>query len=396
MSGINKNKVLFITWDGPEVTYIENLFAPIFEMLQKKFLYEIHIMQFTSADSTKIEARKINVEKMGLRYLGIQTSKKYTLFSLLKAKFFDKNLIEKYLDRNNIGVIMPRALNSYFIVNSILKRDKYKFVWDADGFPLEERVEFAGLSINSFRYKFLKKNELEGYKAALSIICRTLKAKAIISEMGGKDFNKNKIFVVSNGTFVPEKFTSSVERSEQLTIVYSGSLGDQYLFPEMIQMFKWIKKTIPNALFKILTFNVDFAKNYVESNEPDLISSIEIKTVAAEDVYNELRSAHIGISFRKPSISMQGVAPIKIVEYLTAGLSIIYNPRVGDLDNILGGNSFTYSWDLKTCPDTKSLDQWIHHQIKIDHSDEIKKLANRYFSMDQTVNMYHHALQYEE
>ncbi|PSL01254.1 hypothetical protein [Cecembia rubra] len=389
-------KVLFLSWDGPEVTYLENLFAPIFIKLKERYGYEFHIIQFTSAKQEKIKQRKEDLATKGIHYLGIPSSQKSALWGMLKAKFLDIYRVKKYAKKHGIEVVMPRAVNAYFIVKALCQNQKFRFVWDADGFPLEERVDFAGLSKKTWRYQFFKNMEHQAYHQAASLLCRTQKAKEIIVQNGGEGFDKDKVFVVNNGTFVPIENHPSVVKPKQLTLVYAGSKGPQYLLAEMLETFQIIKKAFPDARFKILTFQIGQVQNYIQQHYPQLFSSVEIKSVPAGQVKEELTKAHIGISFRKPSFSMQGVAPIKVVEYLSAGLPLIYNPGIGDLDELLGTQEFTYSLDTMKAVDAESLVPWIQKLMDQDRRDQVIQFAEEHFSLERSAALYHQALQYGE
>ncbi|MFD2203174.1 hypothetical protein [Shivajiella indica] len=389
-------KVLFVSWDGPEVTYLENLFAPIFYKLKERYGYEFHIIQFTSTNKKKIKQRKEDLESRGIRYLGIPTSPKSALLGMLNAKFLDIYRVKKYAEKHGIEVIMPRAVNAYFIVKALFQNQKYLLVWDADGFPLEERIDFAGLSKNSWRYQFFKRIEYQAYHQAASIICRTQKAKEIIVQNGGKGFDRGKVFVVNNGTFISGENATLIVKPKQLTLVYAGSLGPQYMFPEMMETFQIIKTTFPDAMFKILTFQIGQARDYIQQNYPQIFSSVEIKSVHAAQVKEELAKAHIGISFRKPSFSMQGVAPIKVVEYISAGLPLIYNPGIGDLDELLGTQEFAFSLDPMKAVDPESLVDWIKRIVNQDRRDQVIQFAQEHFSLERSAVLYHQALQYGE
>ncbi len=385
-----------MSWDGPEVTYVENLFTPIFLKLQENHGYEFHVIQFTSANKEIIKQRKKDLESRGIYFLGIPTFKRSALLGMLKVKFLDIYQVKKYAENHGIEVLMPRAVNAYFIMKALFKNNKYRLVWDADGFPLEERVDFAGLSKDSIRYKFFKKMEHQAYYHAASLICRTQKAKEVITENAGEGFDSDKVFVVPNGTFVLNESPPSVVKPKHLTLIYAGSLGPQYMLPEMLETFQFTKRTFTDARFKILTFHIEQAQDYIQQHFPHLLSGVEIKSVTAEKVKEELGKAHIGISFRKPSFSMQGVAPIKVVEYLSAGLPVIYNSGIGDMDDQLYGQGFAFCLDPKKDIYPSNLSFWIKEQMEQNSSTTVIQFAAEHFSLKESASLYHQALQYGE
>ena len=48
-------RVLFVTWDGPQVSYLEGLFLPIFKALAERG-YLFHVLQFTWGPSDRRSA----------------------------------------------------------------------------------------------------------------------------------------------------------------------------------------------------------------------------------------------------------------------------------------------------------------------------------------------------
>jgi len=388
-------KVLFLTWDGAEVNYLENLFAPIFIKLREIYGYEFHIIQFTYADDSRILQRKSDLLKMGLPYTGFQVNTSSLLKSMLKAKLWDVLFIKKYIKTHQIEVLMPRAVNSFFIIQSLIKYSSLKLVFDADGFPLDERVDFSGLSPLSWRYKFFRNVEFLGFHRADAILCRSKNAKEIIASRAGSGFDQKKVFVINNGTYVPAAIQiEERKREKSLTLVYAGSLGPQYMLDEMIGTFGLIWNKYSQARFKILTFKVEEIKNYIHQKFPQLYSFIEVKSVPSESVIHELKKADIALSFRKSSFSMLGVAPIKIAEYLGAGLSMIFTSGIGDMDELLTGQPFTFRRSTEIGSDSGPLLNWVSDQIEKDYQEGVLQFAKKHFSLHQTVEFYHQAIQY--
>ena len=60
-----------------------------------------------------------------------------------------------------------------------------------------------------------------------------------------------------------------------------------------------------------------------------------IACVAPHEVPRYLAAADAGISFRTPGPAQSGASPIKVAEYLAAGLPVVSSAGVGDLDKII-------------------------------------------------------------
>lgn len=392
---MKNTKVLFITWDGAEVTYLENLFGPIFSKLKDTYGYEFHIIQFTSAKPGKIAQREVEFQNKGIDYKGFHVHVNFPMYGMLKAKFWDIRSVYRYVKTHQIEVLMPRSINAFFIAKGLLKKASLKLVLDADGFPLDERVDFSGLSPQSWRYRFFRDVEFSGYQAASSILCRSQKAKEIISARAGSGFDPRKVIVINNGTFSPSALPASKKADKQrLTVIYSGSLGPQYMLAEMVRTFEILLQAYPKALFRILTFKVEETQIYLSQHFPNVSAAMEVKSVPPSQVQEELEIADIALSFRSPSFSMQGVAPIKIAEYLSAGLSIVYTPWTGDVEELLRGQPFAYRMDFKDGGDQKLFLDWVKQQFESDFSQDIRDFASRQFSLKRTAELYHEAIQY--
>jgi glycosyltransferase involved in cell wall biosynthesis len=290
---------------------------------------------------------------------------------------------------------MPRSINSFFISKNLVKKASLKLVLDADGFPLDERVDFSGLSPLSWRYRFFRDVELSGFHLADSILCRSQKAKEIITARAGSEFDSNKVIVINNGTFSSSGSAQGKSYPKSpLTVIYAGSLGPQYLLDDMLHIFEMILHRFPEAIFKILTFKVEETNAYIRHHFPKLLRAIEVKSVPAGNVLEELEKADIAFSFRKPSFSMQGVAPIKVAEYLRAGLSIAYTPLTGDVEELLGGKPFAYRMDIKEGIKPEHFLDWVKEQVDKDYSQEVRNFASEKFSIKGTAYLYHQAIQY--
>ncbi|WP_158860509.1 glycosyltransferase family protein [Lunatibacter salilacus] len=384
-------KILFVTWDGPNVNYLENLFLPIFKGLQIKYGHQFHIIQFIWDAEEVVKSREKLFESAGMKYLAIPVKRRFPKLGLILAKLTGSAFIKRYISSHQISVLMPRATTSMGIVKGIAKKTGIKLLFDADGFSQDERVDFNGLSKDSMQYRLYRKTEQRGFQEAASIICRSEKAKTIITERAGIGFDLTKVFVVHNGTFVP-KPKKNGQKKQTCSLVYAGSIGPQYRFTEMIGIYQQVKSEFPSARLTILTVQKEAAINLLQKSFPGLEYEVTIKSVSPEDVHGELCKHHIGVSLRQRAFSMLGVAPIKVSEYLAAGLGIIYSPGIGDLDDILREKPFAYCWN--GFPENDSLNHWVEKQMKEDFREDILALALAWFSLDKTVWIYHQALQY--
>jgi glycosyltransferase involved in cell wall biosynthesis len=389
--------VLFITWDGPQTSYMEGLFMPILSQVQTQSEYVFHIVQFTWAKPVKIAITQKAAQELHIIYTARTIFRKPVailgnIVTLYKGTQFLKN----YIKKNNITIIMPRSTMPAIMVNRISKQN-FKVVFDADGLPLEERVDFSGLSRHSLQYLFFKKEENKMLELADVVLTRSRQAiKTHVETLVNK--RSEKFSVVLNGRntdfFKPNTSERKIKRNElsissqAKVLVYCGSLGPQYGLDEMMAIFRKYQEKNPNTLFLILTGNVAFAQERI-SNE--MKESVLLKTVSFVEVPNYLSVADVAFAIREPKLSMQGVAPIKLGEYLLMGIPTIASAGIGDTEQILNSipNCFLY-----------------HHQnpSRVDDAvafidglgdtnfEEIRKYAIPFCSIEKSADSYCNAL----
>ena len=89
--------ILFITWDGPQTNYMEGLFLPLFNEIQKTSAYQFHIIQFTWGSNERIIKIKQIANEINVFYTGQIVNRKPTvmigsLISLYKGTQFIEEL----------------------------------------------------------------------------------------------------------------------------------------------------------------------------------------------------------------------------------------------------------------------------------------------------------------
>lgn len=389
--------ILFITWDGPQTSYMEGLFMPILSEVQTQSDYVFHVVQFTWATPEKIEIAQKTSQKLNIRYTPRTIVRKPiallgNLFTLYKGIGF----LKKYIKKNNITIVMPRSSMPAVMVNRIPKKD-FKVVFDADGLPLEERIDFSRLSRNSKQYRFLKNEEDKMLLRAEAVLTRSEDAVKIHLETV-KYKKPEKFSVVYNGRntnfFKPNTSEREKKRKElhidiqTKVFVYCGSLGAQYGWDEMISIFRKYHEKNQKALFLILTGNIAFANERIPK---DLKEFVMVKTVPFAEVPNYLSVADLAFAIREPKLSMRAIAPIKLGEYLLMGIPTIASVGIGDTEQILYGIPNCFLFDHKNSFRVGQAIEFIEGLSKTNF-DEIRYYALHYFSIEKSAKSYCNAL----
>lgn len=391
---MKQNNFLFITWDGPQTSYMEGLFMPIFHEIAKKENIQFHVIQFTWADKQKTDEVKRIATNFGIKYTNFPIFRKpLPSIGSLITLFAAGRKIKKYIKDNKIDVVMPRSTFPAMMVNNIKNR-RFKTVFDADGLPIEERVDFAGLKKDSKLYKFLKSEETKVLHYADVVITRSQKAIEIHLENVGEKY-RNKFFIISNGRNSENFFYDNACRekirkkynisNDSFLFLYVGSLGTKYAVKEMEIIYEEFSKKRKSSCI-ILTGD----KNYLEQIIPNYKDkNIIIKKVKPQEVSQYISAADIGFALIYPMFSMKGAVPTKLGEYLLCGLPVIASKGIGDTERILQNFPecylFDHSLDLKK--QLPEINAFIKHSVLAD-KEKIREKALQYFSLESAAESY--------
>jgi len=391
-----KPSILFITWDGPQTNYLENLFFPIFSGLHE---WQFHVLQFSWAAEEKQDQLKELACQMGITYTPIPVIRKPhpilgTIITLAKGIRF----LRSYIAEQDIEVLMPRSTFPAIIAQALKKKQPgLKIIFDADGMPLEERVDFSGLDPKGLQYRLLKSQERKMLLLADRVLVRSHHASRHHLQHIGESYS-SKFFRVSNGrderfftinSDARAAFRKQLGLSEhQLLLVYTGSLGPQYGWEIMAGIFQELLKRQPDSRLLILSGNPEYLQNRIA---PAIADSLTIISGRYEDVPGWLNAADFALAIRKPMPSMRGVAPIKLGEYLLMGLPTIASKGIGDSEELLEGLPFVCLFDHDHEGEEESAAAWItdHHDVG---RDSIRQFAQQHFTLNKSIGDYRQAL----
>lgn len=341
-------KILFVTWDGPQVTYLESLFLPIFVRLAEHGI-SFQILQFTWADSERIALARQACERAGLGYQAIPIWRRPRAIGAMLTAITGARHVKNAVQAYHIDAVMARstlpALSSMLALRGI----QCPMVFDADGLPLDERVDFAGQSPSSLVHRLLRDVEAQAVRRANIVLTRSAKAIEILHARAGAGTSVEKFHVVSNGRdaelFKPvDAFARAAVRqsldlsSEAPLVIYVGSLGGKYCLEEMLIFFGFVQARRPDSVFVILTSKPELVAQTL-TEFPLLRFSVKSFFAPNILVAKYLSCADLGLAFIRSSYSMQAASAIKTGEYLLSGLPIVGTPGIGDSTEIcaLGG-----------------------------------------------------------
>ncbi|WP_200977044.1 glycosyltransferase [Echinicola sp. 20G] len=398
--GHSYRRLLFITWDGGNTNYLESLFLPILHGLCEKENIQCMVLQFSWASADKVNELQQMVEYHGMIYEHIPIKRNlHPILGTVLAMGKGRKKVMQLVKSKKIDLIMARSTMPGMLLNILwpsLKKNRVEVIFDADGLPLEERLDFTSLVKTDYQYRFLKSQERKILLRSHVVLARTQKAIDHYVDSLGEQYRK-KFCLVSNGRKESDFSYSEKDRvSIRLSLglkkkdklwVYVGSLGPQYALEEMLVLYEAYQKKNSQCRFLILTNHLDYINKRLSKSISDkiIVYKTDFKSIPAY-----LSAADLAFSLRLPTYSMRGVAPIKLGEYLMMGLPVIASKGIGDTEELLKEKSFVHLYDHEDPNRVTQAMKWIEDMSVIDRN-EIKKFALAHFTLEKSIFDYESA-----
>ncbi len=361
-------RLLFVTWDGPEQGYLESLFLPLLGALRRHGVESSVLQLRFGPRSLEISARAA-AEALGIGYEALPIRRRPTVLAgaLATIALATPRLVEK-ARRERSDVLVPRSLLPGAM--TLLARRALpttKLVFDADGLMADERVELAGWDPEGAPYRALRRVERRLLRAADGVMTRTHASKTILLERAGGDVPAERIHVIPNGVdaglFRPSDPREALAVRARFGVpegapwvVYSGSIGPQYMPEAALSFFARLRAQRPDARLTVLTGATDRAAALVQAASlPE--GAVKIARLSPAGVAEVLGAADLGVALRLPTFSQRAVSPIKVSEYLLSGLPVLATRGVGDLDDLLVEPLVAHRMDA-AAPDLDAAVDW--------------------------------------
>jgi hypothetical protein len=317
---------------------LETYFLPLLKGLNGECA-EFFVGQITNGSFTSSSNSSNFVDLQNGQIVRIGRGKR--VITLLRALLLLKKYVKQQDSREFI--VIYRSIGGALIY-LFMKSAGVKFkgtVYDSDGLAIQERIETKVWRKFGAQSLLAKTIELFGINAASKILVRSSET---ISQITSRRlvFGMKQFCLLSNGRdtdmFSPE--TREVREKiraelgfgqEDFILIYAGTIGDQYMIPEMKKVFEKIKAHVEHSKFLILTYAQDeVIEAFFGSEESRLESNIYVQRVAPDLVGRAMCIGDVGLSMRLILPSMDHVAPLKYREYLLAGVPVIYSGNTGD------------------------------------------------------------------
>ena len=136
-------RVLFITWDGPQVEYLESLFLPIFAGLRDNGIAS-DVLQFRWGSQEQMDAIARLCADAGSGYRAVTVARRFGGAGAVATALAGAYHVRRAVRYFGSDVLMPRSLMPALATLAAGGAKLAPILFDADGLAADERVEFGG------------------------------------------------------------------------------------------------------------------------------------------------------------------------------------------------------------------------------------------------------------
>ena len=361
MSGVRSDKrleVLYVSYDGLLEPLGQSQIVRYVEGLAAEGLH-LNVLSFEKSRDLDNEERR-NLLKEELESRGISWFPlRYHRHPRLLATAWDvANGIAtglKLVERYRPDVVHARSYVAGLMGLAFKAAGRARFVFDMRGFWPEERVELGLFRQQGVLYRASKVLENRLLAAADHVVVLTESARSILRE------REAKARLVADGARGAREVPMSVipccvdlERYRPLprdlelarryrldSSVVIGNIGafnHRYLVQEMFRFAFHLKAHRPDLRFVYLTEQDPEAVRNAAKGAGFSKEDVLVLRVEPEDVPRWLSLFRLGVFFLRPSYAAKASSFTKLGEFLAAGVPVVTNTGVGDVDRILGSD----------------------------------------------------------
>jgi len=330
-------RILYVSYDGALEPLGQSQILPYLRGLAVRGA-AITFLSFEKRSDRKRSGRmrslQTELREAGIQWVPLSYHKHPTLLATAYDVLAGAIRAWRLARRYDIQVVHARSYVAMLMAWGLKCVLRVRVIFDMRGFWADERVEGRLWSSNSALYLLAKHLERRFLRDADEVITLTDRARQTIEDW--LDGACPRVTVIPTCVDL-ERFSASQGRrspQEAPIFVYAGSVGTWYLLPEMLQFTKRALRRFAGSHLWLLTQQTEEANRVVRKAA---FSSpvVQVTSVEPSAVPRWMEQAHAGLAFYKPGFSRQGTCPTKIGEYLAAGLPVVVNREVGDMEGLL-------------------------------------------------------------
>jgi glycosyltransferase involved in cell wall biosynthesis len=344
-------RTLYLTYDGLTTHIAQSQVVPYLRAIAGCG-NPLDVVSFEQADRTAADFGRIESHFAGLPIHWVK--RRFRSNPPLVSKYIDQLdmslTARRVMARDEISAVHSRSYIAGYAGMRAALRTRKPHIFDMRGFWVDQRLEGGRWPQSNILYRRLyktwKRREADMVRTADTVVVLTEAAKREIETWqayrGARisvipcavDFNTFKLRTGETRTQARQMLGIS---NDEKILCYLGSLGTVYKLPEMLRYFAQFRDKYRQARLLLLGKHdkSDIARVAAGANVRLADEDLIVASVSNAEVAALLPAADLAICFITPTYSSLGVSPTKLGEYLAAGLPVITNTGIGDVNAIV-------------------------------------------------------------
>lgn len=342
---VEKPEILYLSYNGIMEPLVRSQVLNYLERLVEQEGYRFTLLTFERSPlpaNTEAEIRE-TLQLRGIDWIWLPCHRRLGPLSTVLDIWSGTRKVSDLCRVKGIRLIHARSFVPAVIARLIKARRGIPFINDIRGFWVDEKVYKGSLAQDSTVYRVAKKLEAWVYDGSDAIVSLT--------DRGSEEIRKFSCFAeraLPSMVTIPTcvdigAFTwRAREFRPPFVFGYVGSLGPGYL-PEMVfRYFALARQRFPGSRLHLITRTESERLWALADSHAVPQEEVRLIGVEPEQVNRELDCVDIGLSFIQPHFAKLASCPTKVGEYLAAGIPVISNAGIGDLDKLVGQGEVGY------------------------------------------------------
>jgi glycosyltransferase involved in cell wall biosynthesis len=330
---------LYLCYFGLREPLVQTQVLPYLRQLAKAGI-RVNLLTFEPRLRTAWSEEELTAKQAQLSAEGIQwfcmpyhkwPSLPATLFDILAGAWKTFRLART----QKIDVIHGRGALPTLIGMLSRRWTRCQLIFDVRGLIAEEYVDASIWTQDSIQFRAFKWVERLSLREASQVVVLTERMRDWLVTNKLKSAEQIEVIPCCVDFSRYDEATPQDEVAARFEVIYAGSVTGLYLLEEMAQFFLAIRALQPDAFLRILT-SASPAEVAARLQQVGLSpDDFWVGKVSPAEVPVYLRRARLGLSFRKATFAQIASSPTKIAEYLAAGVPVVSNAEIGDVDLLL-------------------------------------------------------------